>query len=334
MRKISAGLRGHGLRAQRADRHVRLRRRVLRRDADRVRGTPIPRRYVADRASGSRGGPTSTSTIAARSTKSRRPRLLGARPARAAAASSRSARWRSASRSASRPRPRRSASSAGRIWSSAPTAPRVRVRDARADATSARRSTAGTAGTCGSAPTLVFDAFKFFIAETEHGVVQAHAYPYDERDEHVHRRDERAHVEAAGLGDAVRWKTACRGLLSCLPKRSRATACSRTSHAGSTSSRSATGAGAPTTSCCSATRRTPLTSRSARGRSSRWRMRWRSRGRSAVRGRRGLGDFRLRGRAAPDRREHAARRAGVARVVRGDRRGTSTRSGSSSRSTC
>ena len=26
----------------------------------------------------------------------------------------------------------------------------------------------------------VFEAFKFFIAETEHGVVQAHAYPYDE----------------------------------------------------------------------------------------------------------------------------------------------------------
>ena len=25
---------------------------------------------------------------------------------------------------------------------------------------------------------LVFDAFKFFIAETEHGVLQAHAYPY------------------------------------------------------------------------------------------------------------------------------------------------------------
>jgi anthraniloyl-CoA monooxygenase len=27
---------------------------------------------------------------------------------------------------------------------------------------------------------VAFDAFKFFIAETEHGVVQAHAYPYDE----------------------------------------------------------------------------------------------------------------------------------------------------------
>jgi anthraniloyl-CoA monooxygenase len=28
---------------------------------------------------------------------------------------------------------------------------------------------------------LVFDSFKFFVAETEHGVFQAHAYPYDER---------------------------------------------------------------------------------------------------------------------------------------------------------
>ncbi len=28
---------------------------------------------------------------------------------------------------------------------------------------------------------LVFDAFKFFIEETEHGVFQAHAYPYDDR---------------------------------------------------------------------------------------------------------------------------------------------------------
>jgi anthraniloyl-CoA monooxygenase len=28
---------------------------------------------------------------------------------------------------------------------------------------------------------FVWDAFKFFIAETEHGVFQAHAYPYDER---------------------------------------------------------------------------------------------------------------------------------------------------------
>ena len=35
---------------------------------------------------------------------------------------------------------------------------------------------------------LVFDAFKFFIAETEHGVLQAHAYPYEPDDEHLHRR--------------------------------------------------------------------------------------------------------------------------------------------------
>jgi len=35
---------------------------------------------------------------------------------------------------------------------------------------------------------LVFDAFKFFIAETDCGVVQAHAYPYRRRDEHIHSR--------------------------------------------------------------------------------------------------------------------------------------------------
>ena len=28
---------------------------------------------------------------------------------------------------------------------------------------------------------LVFEAFTFFIAETEHGVFQVHAYPYERR---------------------------------------------------------------------------------------------------------------------------------------------------------
>jgi anthraniloyl-CoA monooxygenase len=27
---------------------------------------------------------------------------------------------------------------------------------------------------------LVFDAFRFFVLETEHGVLQVHAYPYSE----------------------------------------------------------------------------------------------------------------------------------------------------------
>ena len=72
------------------------------------------------------------------------------------------------------------ASSAGRIWSSGADGASSAVRTALArdfvptlDRRHCRYMWLGT--------DLVFDAFKFFIAETEHGVVQAHAYPYDER---------------------------------------------------------------------------------------------------------------------------------------------------------
>ncbi len=37
----------------------------------------------------------------------------------------------------------------------------------------------------------VFDAFTFVFEETQHGVVQAHCYPYSTRRVHVHRRDGR-----------------------------------------------------------------------------------------------------------------------------------------------
>ena len=48
---------------------------------------------------------------------------------------------------------------------------------------------------------LVFDAFKFFIAETEHGVIQAHAYPYDDRmSTFIVEMHERT-WERLGLGD-------------------------------------------------------------------------------------------------------------------------------------
>jgi len=54
---------------------------------------------------------------------------------------------------------------------------------------------------------LVFDAFKFFVLETPHGVVQAHAYPYDERmstfivelNERTWRRAGLAAIAADGL---------------------------------------------------------------------------------------------------------------------------------------
>ena len=58
---------------------------------------------------------------------------------------------------------------------------------------------------------LVFDAFKFFIRETEHGVFQAHAYPYDdsmstfivETHEDVWRRAGLDQVSASGLAPGV-----------------------------------------------------------------------------------------------------------------------------------
>jgi anthraniloyl-CoA monooxygenase len=50
---------------------------------------------------------------------------------------------------------------------------------------------------------LVFDAFKFIIRETPHGVVQAHAYPYDDRmSTFIVEMHERV-WEAAGLGSRV-----------------------------------------------------------------------------------------------------------------------------------
>ena len=44
-----------------------------------------------------------------------------------------------------------------------------------------------------------YDAFKFFILETSHGIVQVHAYPYDERRVDLHRRDARGGLAARRL---------------------------------------------------------------------------------------------------------------------------------------
>jgi anthraniloyl-CoA monooxygenase len=57
---------------------------------------------------------------------------------------------------------------------------------------------------------LVFEAFKFFIAETEHGVVQAHAYPYDEGMStfivEMHERTwKRLGLGEMSIDDAVQW---------------------------------------------------------------------------------------------------------------------------------
>ncbi len=59
---------------------------------------------------------------------------------------------------------------------------------------------------------VVYDAFKFFIAETEHGVVQAHAYPYDDRMstfivEMNERTWKRLGLGELSLEDSVSWSS-------------------------------------------------------------------------------------------------------------------------------
>ena len=173
---------------------------------------------------------------------------------------------------------------------------------------------------------LVFDAFKFFIKETPDGVFQVHGYPYgDQMSTFIVETNEQT-WRRAGLDAGADRLAAARGQrraeravhARAVRRRARAAiSCSPTIRSGSTSSRSATAAGARTMSCCSATPPTRPISRSGRGPSSRWRMRWRSRGPSGAptmcaRRLAGYEDG-----APPDRREHPARRAGVARVVRG-----------------
>ena len=43
----------------------------------------------------------------------------------------------------------------------------------------------------------VFDAFKFYVAQTPYGVMQIHGYPYDATRQHVHRRDDLRGVGAS-----------------------------------------------------------------------------------------------------------------------------------------
>ena len=129
----------------------------------------------------------------------------------------------------------------------------------------------------------VFDAFKF---DVHRDAVRRHADPRlpVRRDrQHVHRRDARRRVARGRLRRVRRRATfrpgrerrevdrAGAGAVRRRPRRPRA--CWRTTRGGSASRRSATRPGGTATSCCSATPRTPRTSRSARARSWRWRTR-------------------------------------------------------------
>ena len=138
---------------------------------------------------------------------------------------------------------------------------------------------------------LVFEAFTFHIVETEYGVFQIHGYPYDETmstfivetDEETWRRaglDAReAHPFAPGENDEESIAF-CRELFADILGGHTLVA-NNSRWLNFNTVRNAHWC-ARATSCCSATRRTPRTSRSGRARSSRWRTPSPSRGRSAT----------------------------------------------------
>ena len=253
-------------RAQRARRHVRLRRRVLRRDARRVRGRR-PADATPRSPSASRAGDEIDVHYRGEVITLGRPRLLGARAQRAARTSS-SARGRARRRPAlpdrGRPRPtadarrrrrrrqqrcaarfehgssRRSTGAARRTSGSAPTSSSTRSRSS-----SPRPSTAS----CRSTPTRTRHGSSTFIVETT-TTWRARPRPRERGGRHRERTCSR------------RTATADREPLALDRFRRRPQPV----------------AGGTRTSCCSATPRTPRTSRSARAPSSRWRTRSRCAG--------------------------------------------------------
>ena len=75
----------------------------------------------------------------------------------------------------------------------------------------------------------VFDAFKFYIRETPHGVMQIHGYPYDAHGQHVHRRDARRRLAARPASTRSRPRTFAPGRVRREVDRADRASCSPTS---------------------------------------------------------------------------------------------------------
>ena len=283
------------LRAQRAGRHVRLRRRLLRRDA-RGRSRP-PTRRRSPRSAPLRPLGRDRHPLPGRGRDLRRARLLGAQPpgpAQHPAAARRRARRRAALPRRGRPTlRRRPVVGADGVNST------VRARHAEhfRPSLDQRRAKYMWLGT-----DLVFDAFKFFIAETEHGVFQVHGYPYgDTMSTFIVETTEET------------WRRGARPRRLRGPRRPppdrQPLALDQLRHR-------------PQRGLAPRERRAARRRRAHRALLDRLRHEARDGGRDRARvGRRAAGRpcDRLRGRAPADRREHAARRAGQPRVVRGHR---------------
>ena len=134
---------------------------------------------------------------------------------------------------------------------------------------------------------LVFEAFQFFVKQTQWGTMQIHGYPYSdagstfivEMHEDVWRaRRLRRAPSTTAFPPGASDEYAVARIARDLRRRARRPRDARpTTPSGSTSPPSATSAGTTATWCCSATRRTPRTSRSAPAPSWPWRTRsrWR-----------------------------------------------------------
>lgn len=127
----------------------------------------------------------------------------------------------------------------------------------------------------------VFEAFQFFVRQTEWGTMQVHGYPYSETGstfivemhEDVWRRagfDDTEETEFPPGASDERAVERVRGLFA---EELVNTRCSPTTRSGSTSPPYATNGGTTATSSSSATPRTPRTSRSVRAPSWPWRTR-------------------------------------------------------------
>ena len=229
-----SGRRGRDPRAQPARRHLRLRRRLLGRDALASSTRPTPRASTEIRARFRTWSDIEThfrgrlrrSRADTASRPSRAPSCSRSSQRRAAELGCelalRAARSRADERSP-RSRPRR----------------RLRRRQQRACATLRRRASAArrarrAAASPGSAPTCRSTAFTFLFVETPHGLFQVHAYPYRRRAARPSssRRTEASLARRRARRRRPRRTTVGDLRASCSPPSSAATACSPTARSG------------------------------------------------------------------------------------------------------
>ena len=336
MKKADPDARRHRRRAQPARRHLRLRRRVLRRDARQLRARPTRESYAAITRAASPTGTTSTSTTAGEVLTSTGHGFCGLSRQRAArhpaATRCRELGVELALRARGRPTSRRCADADLVV---APTASTARSASATPSTSSRTIDVAAATASSGSARRCRSRPSPSIFKENEHGLFRVHAYQFERGALDLHRRVPRGDLARGGPRPRPTEDETLAFCEGSSPTSSTGTGCSRTARSGAASRPSATSAGTTATSC-SRRRRAHRALLDRLGHQARDGGRDRARRRRcASHGDVADGARRLRGGAAAGGREPAARGAGEPRVVRGRPSATSAGSSrSSSRSAC